>query len=179
MASDLAKRIKDVVESVPGITDAQISRREGMPDARHRRPRQPRHSASTLPTSPPRWRPWSEATASQFREEGQEYDILVRLSEQQRDVGRLQNVTVLTPSGQAVPIGDLVKLRRRGPVSIERQDQERLVQVAAGYANRDLGSIMRDINRQLSGMTMPAGFSLNYGGEYEEQQKSFRNFSSA
>ncbi|HKQ89056.1 MAG TPA: efflux RND transporter permease subunit [Blastocatellia bacterium] len=178
VASDLAKRIKDVVESVPGITDAQISRREGMPEMLVTVDRAKAASlgvnasdiAATLETVV------GGNRASQFREEGQEYDILVRLSEQQRaDVGRLQNVTVLTPSGQAVPIGDLVKLRRReGPVTIERQDQERLVQVAAGYANRDLGSIMREINRQLSGMTMPAGFSLNYGGEYEEQQKSFR-----
>jgi len=178
VASDLAKRIKDVVESVPGITDAQISRREGMPEMLVTVDRAKAASlgvnasdiAATLETVV------GGNRASQFREEGQEYDILVRLSEQQRaDVGRLQNVTVLTPSGQAVPIGDLVKMRRReGPVSIERQDQERLVQVAAGYANRDLGSIMRDVDRQLSGMTMPEGFSLNYGGEYEEQQKSFR-----
>ncbi|MGH9754153.1 MAG: efflux RND transporter permease subunit, partial [Blastocatellia bacterium] len=178
VASDLAKRIKDTVESVQGITDAQISRREGMPEMLVTVDRAKAASlgvnasdiATTLETVV------GGNRASQFREEGQEYDILVRLSEQQRaNLGNLQNVTVLTPSGQAVPIGDLVKMQRReGPVSIERQDQERLVQVTAGYANRDLGSIMRDIDRQLSGMTMPAGFSLNYGGEYEEQRKSFR-----
>ncbi len=178
VASDLAKRIKDLVESVPGITDAQVSRREGMPEMLLTVDRAKAASlginasdiATTLETVV------GGNRASQFREEGQEYDILVRMSEQQRaNLGNLQNVTVLTPSGQAVPIGDLVKMQRReGPVSIERQDQERLVQVTAGYANRDLGSIMRDIDRQLSSMTMPSGFSLNYGGEYEEQQKSFR-----
>jgi len=178
VASEIAKRIKDIVESVPGITDSQISRREGMPEMLVTVDRAKAASlginasdiAATLETVV------GGARASQFREEGQEYDILVRLSEEQRaNLGHLQNVTVLTPSGQAVPIGDLVKMQRReGPVSIERQDQERLVQVTAGYANRDLGSIMRDIDRQLSGMTMPTGFSLNYGGEYEEQQKAFR-----
>ncbi|HKQ73157.1 MAG TPA: efflux RND transporter permease subunit [Blastocatellia bacterium] len=178
VASDLAKRIKDIVESVPGITDAQVSRREGMPEMLVTVDRSKAASlgvnasdiATTLETVV------GGNRASQFREEGQEYDILVRLSEEQRaSLGNLQNVTVLTPSGQAVPIGDLVKMQRReGPVSIERQDQERLVQVTAGYANRDLGSIMRDIDRQLSGMNMPTGFSLNYGGEFEEQQKSFR-----
>ena len=64
--------------------------------------------------------------------------------------------------------------RREGPVSIERQDQERLVRVTAGYAKRDLGSIMGDIDNRLRGMQMPSGFSLNYGAEFEEQQKSFR-----
>ncbi len=178
VASDLAKRIKDVVDSVPGITDSQVSRREGLPEMLVTVDRAKAASlginssdiADTLETVV------GGRRSSQFREEGQEYDILVRLSEEQRaNLGHLQNVTVLTPSGQAVPIGDLVKMQRReGPVSIERQDQERLVQVAAGYANRDLGSIMRDIDSRLSGMTMPTGFSLNYGGEYEEQQRSFR-----
>ncbi len=178
VASDIAKRIKDTVDGVPGITDSQISRREGMPEMLVTVDRAKAASlgvnasdiAGTLETVV------GGSRASQFREEGQEYDILVRLSEEQRaNLGHLQNVTVLTPSGQAVPIGDLVKMQRReGPVSIGRQDQERLVQVSANYANRDLGSVMRDIDRELSGMTMPSGFSLNYGGEYEEQQKSFR-----
>jgi HAE1 family hydrophobic/amphiphilic exporter-1 len=163
---------------VPGITDTQISRREGMPEMLLTVDRAKAASlginasdiATTLETVV------GGNRASQFREEGQEYDILVRLSEQQRDdIGQLRNVTVLTTSGQAVPIGDLVKMRRReGPVSIERQDQERLVRVMAGHANRDLGSIMRDIDTRLSALPMPTGFSLNYGGEFEEQQRAFR-----
>jgi hydrophobic/amphiphilic exporter-1 (mainly G- bacteria), HAE1 family len=177
-AAEIAKRVKDVIESVPGITDAQVSRREGMPEMLITVDRAKAASlginsadiADTLETVV------GGRRASEFRQEGQEYDVLVRLSQEQRaNLAQLENVTVLTPAGQAVPIGDLVKMQRReGPVSIERQDQERLVQVTANYANRDLGSIMRNIDRQLSGMTMPVGFSLNYGGEYEEQQRSFR-----
>jgi hydrophobic/amphiphilic exporter-1 (mainly G- bacteria), HAE1 family len=178
VAAEVAKQVKDVIESVPGVTDAQVSRREGMPEMLITVDRAKAASlginssdvADTLETVV------GGRRASEFRQEGQEYDILVRLSQEQRaNLAHLENVTVVTPSGQAVPIGDLVRMQRReGPVSIERQDQERLVQVTANYANRDLGSIMRDVDRQLSGMTMPAGFSLNYGGEYEEQQRSFK-----
>jgi HAE1 family hydrophobic/amphiphilic exporter-1 len=68
---------------------------------------------------------------------------------------------VLTPSGQNVPIGDLVSMvRREGPVSIERQDRGRLVRVSAGFANRDMGSIMRDIDARLQGsICLPASRS--------------------
>jgi HAE1 family hydrophobic/amphiphilic exporter-1 len=178
VASEVAKRIKDVIDGIPGITDSQISRREGMPEMLITVDRAKAASlginasdiADTLETV------IGGRRASQFREEGEEYEILVRFSEEQRaNLGQLANITVLTPAGQAVPIGDLVKMQRReGPVSIERQDQERLVQVTAGYANRDLGSIMADVDRQLSGFPLPSGFSIKYGGEYEEQQKSFR-----
>ncbi len=178
VASDIAKRVKDQIDTVPGITDSQISRREGMPEMLIRVDRDKAASlglnaadiADTLETV------IGGRRASEFRQEGEEFNILVRLNEQQRaNIGQLQNVTVVTPSGQSVPIGNLVSVQRReGPVSIERQDQERMVRVQAGYAKRDLGSIMRDVDQKLSGMSLPAGFSFFYGGEYEEQQKSFR-----
>jgi len=178
VAGDLAKKVKDVIDGVPGVTDSTISRREGMPEMLVRVDRTKAASlglnasdiADTLETV------IGGRRASQFRQEGEEFNILVRLNEEQRaNIGQLQNVTVLTPSGQAVPIGDLVSVQRReGPVSIERQDQERLVRISANYANRDLGSIMQDVDERLQSLTMPSGFSLYYGGEYDEQQKSFK-----
>lgn len=178
VASDLAKQIKDIVDGVPGITDSQISRREGMPEMVIKADRTKAASlginaadvADTLETV------IGGRRASQFRQEGREFNILVRLNEQQRaSISQLPDITVATPSGQNIPIGNLVTMQRReGPVSLERQDQERLVRVTAGYAKRDLGSIMRDVDERLRGMRMPSGFSLNYGAEYEEQQKSFR-----
>ncbi len=177
-ATDLAKKIKDIIDGVPGVTDSTISRREGMPEMLIKVDRDKAASlglnasdiSQTLETV------IGGRRASQFRQEGEEFNILVRLNEEQRaNIGQLQNVTVLTPSGQSVPIGNLVTVQRReGPVSIERQDQERLVRVSASYANRDLGSIMQDVDERLSSLPLPSGFSIYYGGEFEEQQKSFR-----
>ena len=161
VASDLAKTIKDVVESVPGVADANISRREGMPEMILTVDRTKAASlginasdvADTLETV------IGGRRASQFRQEGDEFNILVRLSEQERsNLAQLGDVPVTTPSGMSVPIGSLVKMQRReGPVSIERQDQERTVNVSATYANRDLGSIMQDIDERLGGMSHAGG----------------------
>jgi HAE1 family hydrophobic/amphiphilic exporter-1 len=178
VASDIAKRAKDQIDTVPGITDSQVSRREGMPEMIIR---VDRNKAASLGLNTSDISDTLETViggrrASEFRQAGEEFNILVRLNEQQRaNIAQLQNVTVVTPSGQSVPVGNLVSVQRReGPVSIERQDQERMVRVTAGYAKRDLGSIMKDIDQKLGGMSMPSGFSIYYGGEYEEQQKSFR-----
>lgn len=178
VASDLAKTVKDTIESVPGVTDARISRREGMPEMKIW---VDRVKAASLGINASDVADTLEAViggrrASQFRQEGDEFDILVRLNEAERaNIGQIDNVPVVTPSGQSVPIGSLVRMQRReGPVSIERQDQERIVTVSASYTGRDLGSIMQDVDEKLSDMTLPSQFSFNYGGEYEEQQKSFR-----
>jgi len=177
-ADQLAKQIKDQMDTVPGITDSNISRREGMPEMMIEVDRDKAASlginasdiANTLETV------IGGRRATQFRQDGEEFDILVRLNEAQRaNIGQLQYVSIVTPSGQSVPIGNLVQVQRReGPVSIERQDQERIIRITAGYTDRDLGSIMRDIDQKLSGMSLPSGFSIYYGGEFEEQQKSFR-----
>jgi len=178
VASDLAKTVKEVIESVPGITDAQVSRREGMPEMMIWVDRAKAASlginaadvADTLETA------IGGRRASQFRQEGEEYNILVRLKEEERmNIAQVGQIPVITPSGQSVPIGSLVRMQRReGPVSIEREDQERMVSVSANYAGRDLGSIMQDIDERLRGLSLPMDFSLKYGGEYEEQQKSFK-----
>ncbi|MGE0101600.1 MAG: efflux RND transporter permease subunit [Blastocatellales bacterium] len=177
-ASDIAKQVKDVIDGIPGITDSNISRREGMPEVVLT---VDRTKAATLGINASDVANTLETVvggrrASQFRQDGEEFNILVRLDESQRtDMKHLDQISIVTPSGQSVPIGNLVTMQRReGPLSIERQDQERLVRVTAGYANRDLGSIMSDIDTELSKMSMPSGFSVNYGGEFEEQQKSFK-----
>ena len=178
VASELANTVKDVMLTIPGIADPMISRRQGMPEMIVQ---VDRAKAATLGINAADIADTLEVAiggrrASQFRQEGDEFNILVRLNEEERsNIGQLNNVSVVTPSGQTVPIGSLVKMQRReGPVSIERIDQERVVWVTANFANRDLGSIMQDIDTKLSAMSLPPGFSFNYGGEYEEQQKSFR-----
>lgn len=178
VAADLAKRVKDTVESVPGVADAMIGRREGMPEMIVTVDRAKAASiginasdiADTLETV------IGGRRATRFRQEGHEFDILVRLNEEERSsLDQLDQIPIVTPTGQSVPISSLVRMQRReGPVSIERQDQERIVTVSANYADRDLGSIMRDVDERLSGFSLPLGFSFNYGSEYEEQQRSFK-----
>jgi HAE1 family hydrophobic/amphiphilic exporter-1 len=74
-----------------------------------------------------------------------------------------------------VVLRNLVQVRpRSGPVSIERKDQERIVTVSADISGRDMGSILADIRERLRSIPVPRDFSIVFGGDYEEQQKAFR-----
>ena len=73
-------------------------------------------------------------------------------------------------------MGSLVsKQRQEGPVAIEREDRERVITVAASIYERDLGSVMRDIQQRLEPIReeLPSDFAILFGGEYEEQQEAF------
>ena len=62
----------------------------------------------------------------------------------------------------------------RGPVLIERKDQQRLVTVQANVADRDLGSVAADVQAALDQIPRPVGYDLTVAGNFEEQQKAFR-----
>ena len=62
----------------------------------------------------------------------------------------------------------------RGPVLIDRKDQQRRVTVTANIAGRDLGSVAADVQARLNGIPRPVGYDLTVAGKFEEQQKAFR-----
>ena len=177
-ASALAKRVKAVVEGVPGVTDARLSRDAGTPEELVRVNRQRAADmkltvsqiATTLQTA------LSGTTAGYFRDAGTEYGILVKLKDAENlDLRDVLELTVSNAAGEPVVLKNVVDTRpREGPTRIERKDQERIVTISAEIEERDMGSILADIREELRALPVPRGFEILFGGDYEEQQKSFR-----
>jgi HAE1 family hydrophobic/amphiphilic exporter-1 len=119
--------------------------------------------------------------ATMYRQEGDEFNILVRLQEQDRiDFSQVGQVPLNTPTGRSIPASSIITTaRQEGPVSIRRVDQERIVEVSGTIEGRDLGSVVRDLDAQLRSFPRPNGYEISFGGEYEEQQESFRQMTFA
>jgi HAE1 family hydrophobic/amphiphilic exporter-1 len=177
-AQSLAQRVDMVVRDVPGITDTRISREEGSPEQIIRVDRQ---KASDLGLTVSRIGSALETTvggtnASYFREGGKEYRILVRLSEQDRqNLNELLDLSIVNNRGESIILRNVVTtMPQEGPVRIERKDQERIISVNANFTGRDMGSVIRDIRRELRSIPVPRDFAILFGGDYEEQQRAFR-----
>ncbi|MCC6262447.1 MAG: efflux RND transporter permease subunit [Bryobacterales bacterium] len=114
--------------------------------------------------------------ASMYRQDGDEFNILVRLQESDRlDLAQLRQIPLTTPSGMVIPAGSVVSLQRReGPSQIQRKNQQRILTVSAALQKRDLGSTVRDLDVELRKIDLPDGYSFNYGAEYEEQEEAFQ-----
>jgi len=178
VAQELAARVDKVVGQVPGITDTRISREEGSPERVIQIDRQ---KAADLGLTVSRIGETLETAvggtqASYFREGGKQYRILVRLSEEdRRELEDLLDLTVINNRGEPVILRNVVSTTaKEGPVRLERKDQERVITVSANFTGRDMGSVISDIRDGLKSVPVPKDFAILFGGDYEEQQKAFR-----
>ncbi len=178
MATALAEKVKRVVEHVDGITDARVSRESGSPEQVIIIDRQKAADmklavsqiAEMLQTV------LSGTHVSNYREAGDEYRILVKLKDaEQRDLREILDLTITNANGVPVVLRNVLNVRPlTGPVRIERKNQERIVTVSADFSGRDMGSTLSDIRRELRSIPIPRELSIVFGGDYEEQQKAFR-----
>lgn len=113
--------------------------------------------------------------ATQFRTEGNELDVRVLTPKEERDtLEEIRDLKITTPTGEQVRLETVASLEQvEGPVSLTRQNQQRLVVVSAGLVGSDLGSVTNAIEDRLSGLEFPEGYSYNIGGEAEDMMEAF------
>jgi CzcA family heavy metal efflux pump len=90
-------------------------------------------------------------------------------------VDDLKNLKIFLPGGRLKPIGELATIHlNQGDAEIQRENLQSMGVVTARLENRDLGSTMKDIKANVSKQVhLPQGYTIEYGGEYEQQQQSF------
>ncbi|MEI8084650.1 MAG: efflux RND transporter permease subunit, partial [Paludibacter sp.] len=88
---------------------------------------------------------------------------------------KLKEATVFMPNGKLQPISQLADISvDPGSAEIERENLQSMIAVTARLDNRDLGSVMKDIQHEIGKkVDFPQGYHVSYGGAYEEQTKSF------
>ena len=178
IAQSLAIEVKKVIENTRGVTDVRISREAGTPEEHLVINRQ---KASDMKLSVNQIGSFIETVlsgsqASQFREGGREYRILVKVKDSEYlDVNDLLDLTITNSDGEQVSLRNVIDVSRmQGPQQIERRDRERIINVSAEIADRDLGSVIRDARRGLNTIPVPRDFIISFTGDYEEQQKANR-----
>jgi len=174
----LAAQAAASIVDVPGVTDVQTSLEAGIPQQKIFVNRDKiadlglsiRDVTELLQTAV------AGSKAGEYRTGGDSYRILVQLKDaEKRSLNEILDLTLTTASGEKVALRNLVNAEAsRGPILIDRKDQQRLVTVSANVAGRDQGSVARDIQALLDAIPRSVGYDLAVAGTFEEQQKSFR-----
>jgi len=174
----LAQQVNKIVENVKGVTDVRLSREIGNPEELFNIDRQ---AAADMKLSVSQIGGFIQTIlmgtqASQYREGGREYRILVKVKDSEKlDINNILDFTLTNVDGEQISLRNVVNTQpRRGPMRIERRDRERVLTISAEIAGRDLASVIADIGEGLRSVPIPRDFSIGFTGDYEEQQKAFR-----
>jgi len=176
-AYEYAQQLKAKVTRIPGTVDIAVSMEKGAPEVWVNVDRQ-KASAMGLNAGDVadavRTAVYGRV-ASKYRIHGEEYDIRVRLREQDRmrieDLGQLP---IRLPSGHLVRLENVASVeKQRGPIKIERKDQRRIVRVEGDVYGRSLGEVMTDVQNLIAQNPPPRGLTVNIGGQKEDMQEAF------
>jgi HAE1 family hydrophobic/amphiphilic exporter-1 len=172
----LARRLRGVLEGIPGVTDLQISREESAEE----------FSVLVDPTKAASFGTNAAqvassvrayvggTTAALFRVGGEDIDVVVRLREEDRATpDRLAELPITTPRG-VVPLKQLATISGTpGPTQIQRRNRERIITLGGTISGRDVGATIAEVRSTVLSQQLPRGFSVAFGGEFEDQQESF------
>jgi len=174
----LARNVGKLIVNVPGITDVLYSLEAGIPQQEIRVNRDKvadlglsvRDVTKLLQTAV------AGSKAGEYRTGGNSYRILVQLKDaEKRSLDEILDLTLTTASGEKVALRNVVTSEpSRGPILIDRKDQQRRVTVNANIAGRDMGSVALDVQALLNQIPRPVGYDLKVAGNFEEQQKAFK-----
>jgi cobalt-zinc-cadmium resistance protein CzcA len=113
--------------------------------------------------------------ATELWEGDRHFSVVVRLAEGDRQLDKLKDILVPTPSGAQVPLANLVDFKlASGAMNIARKAGQRVVAIGVFIRDRDMGSVVADMQEQAKDLTLPPGNTIVWSGEFENQERAMK-----
>ena len=175
----LGTTITREIGEIPGVVDVKVEQQVGRPqiDIRPRRDMLMRHGIPMAKFSETVGTLLNGEVVSTVYREGAPYDITLRVSDDWRNhIDRLGDLTIESPVAGTIPLGTVAEIvSTDGPNSISRENVSRRLVISANVDNRDLRTTVNDIKAVIdSEVTLPDGYYVTYGGQFESEEAASR-----
>ena len=175
----VARMLQNMLREIPGTADVLISRSDYQPEYQvdFDREKLALYGLNLSTAANYLRNRINGQLASQFREDGEEYDIKVMYAPEHRtSLEDIENILIYNSAGNAVRVRDVGKVVERfSPPTIERKDRERIVTVSTFVQDVPMSEIVETSMARLEEMDIPQGVNIQLSGSYEDQQDSFRD----
>jgi cation efflux system protein involved in nickel and cobalt tolerance len=176
----IGEQVRDVIQPIAGVVDLQL---EPQLPIRQVQIQYDRAATATYGLSMEQISSVVETAlngrvVSQVAENQQLIDISISLTEKARNsLDAIRAIPILAPTGQSIPLGAVAKVDYgMGANVVNREDVSRLIVVSTNVAERDLGSVVGDIQAQIrQKVQLPQGYFIQYGGQFESEQNATNN----
>jgi hydrophobic/amphiphilic exporter-1 (mainly G- bacteria), HAE1 family len=178
--SVLAQTIKQAVkDNVKDARDITISREEDRAELKIvvDKEKLARHGLSSAAVSSFVRNRINGLTAGFLKEDGDEFNIVVRMKENNRNsISAIEDLTIPTATGGKVKLSEVASVQEYWtPQTIERKSRQRIVTVSISPYDTSLGELAEAVQKTLKNVEIPKGVTIRIGGQYEDQQKTFKD----
>ena len=175
----LGNEIKNTIQDIPGIADLNVEQQIERPQLIIAPKRE---VLAKYGISLPEFSEFVNVclageTVSQVYEKGKSFDLTVRVKDDLRDeMEKIRNLMLDTGNGQKIPLNYVAEVRSAmGPNTISRENVKRKIVISANVADRDLRSVVNDIQERVgASVKLPEGYHIEYGGQFESEQAASR-----
>ncbi|NAY91444.1 CusA/CzcA family heavy metal efflux RND transporter [Muricauda sp. JGD-17] len=172
-----ANEIKSLIENVEGASDITVEKVEGLPqmNVTYDRGKIARHGLNIADLNEMISMGFAGKVVGSIFEGERQFDLVVRLGDSNReDISDLRNLYVDVPSGGKIPLSELAQITyQKGAAKISRDDTHRRIVVGINVRNRDLQSVVDDVEALINdNLVLPSGYTVSYGGQFENLQNA-------
>lgn len=166
-----ADQAADIIKGIPGAGDVKVEQTEGLPQlmVEFNRPKIAEYGLDIEQLNTLVRTAFAGETAGVVFENERKFDLVVRLDQESRQELDLQQLFVHLPDSRSLPMSEVAKVHyTEGPMQISREGTRRRINIGVNVRDRDVASLVADIEAQLkSGLDLPAGYYIQYGGQFE------------
>lgn len=178
--SILAKKGSEIgrlIENVPGAADISVEKIVGLPEmsVKYDRAKIARYGLNIQYLNDMVSMGFAGLTVGSVFEGEKRFDLVVRLDKNKRqDIDNLKNLYVDLPAGGKIPLSELADISyKKGAAKISRDNTSRRIVVGINVRNRDLQSVVDDVQQLIDeNIKLPVGYSITYGGQFENLQSA-------
>lgn len=183
MLKILGDQTAAIIEKIEGAGDVKVEQTEGLTQLRinYDRDRLAQYGASIEEINTLVKTAYAGETAGVVFENERKFDLVVRLAPKYRDQLNLKQLFIHLPDGRSLPLSEVASLDYvEGPMQISREDAKRRINIGVNVRNRDVASLVAEIQETLAAeLKLPAGYSIQYGGEFENLEAAQKRLSVA
>ncbi|MBW3129540.1 CusA/CzcA family heavy metal efflux RND transporter [Hymenobacter profundi] len=172
-----ANQAAALIRPLAGVGDLKVEQIVGLPQMRvtYNRAKMARYGLRVEDLNTLLRASFAGDMAGQVYEKERRYDLVVRLDSARRtSLADLRRLYVDLPDGQKIPLEEVAQVQyRNAPTQISRDDAQRRINIGVNVRNRDIQSLVEEIQQKLTqGVKLPTGYSVVYGGEFENLQRA-------
>ena len=175
----LGNEIKDAITDVEGIADLNVEQQIERPQLKITPKRE---LMAKYGISLPEFSEFINVNlagevVSLVYDKGKSFDLTVKVNDESRDKAyKIADLMIDTSDGKKIPLNYIAEVKSSmGPNTISRENVKRKIVISANIADRDLRSVVNDIQKKVDAqIQLPEGYHIEYGGQFESEQAASR-----